>query len=111
MNKNSIIYAVLFLFFSVGALLQGFFSDWSVFAVASVLCSICLICYLSNKDKTLKMTWFPIILLLYSAMYILTIGYGIDREYAIIEAGRVVILLPLVILLMHLDREKDWPCI
>jgi O-antigen ligase len=104
MNKQSVLYFLVMSFFTVGAVWQGFFSEWSLFLVASILFVIgAIVCFTSRQ---IRVTWLHICLLLYVAMYFISIFYAVDRENSIIETGRVLLLVPLLGLLMSLDKER-----
>ncbi len=103
-NKQTVLYFLVMSFFAIGAILQGFIQDWSLLFAGSLLTLVgAILCLLSRQ---LRIAWLHLGLILYAAAYLITIVYAVDLEGSMIEAGRVALLVPLLGLLLSLDKEK-----
>lgn len=91
-------------FFAIGGLAQGFFFDWGLLGVGSLLllagAAYAWIC------SELRIAWIMVAVGIYALAYGLTIFYAVDVEHAAIEFGRVLLLVPLIGLFLTLDKKR-----
>lgn len=97
-------YVLLCVYFWVGALWQGYFSEIAFFSVNLIL--FAGVAVIIGLRRELTVSWVHLFILLFVAGYWIAVLYAVDVEQAILEAGRVSGLLPLSLLIMMIPDDR-----
>ncbi len=97
-------YIFLCVYFWVGALWQGYFSEIAFFSVNLIL--FAGVAFMIGLKRELTVSWVHLIIFVFVAGYWIAVLYAVDVEQAILEAGRVSGLLPLSLLIMMIPDDR-----
>jgi O-antigen ligase len=108
-------YVLLCIYFWVGALWQGYFSETAYFSMNLILFAGLAI--IVGLKRELIVSWVHLFIFLFVAGYWITVLYAVDVEQAVLESGRVSGLLPLSLLITMISDDqlkrvyRIWPWI
>ncbi len=97
-------YIFLCVYFWIGALWQGYFSEIAFFSVNLIL--FAGVAVMIGLKRELTVSWAHLFIFLFVAGYWIAVLYAVDVEQAILEAGRVSSLLPLSLLIMMIPADR-----
>ena len=112
---NRAVGAILWIYFWIGALWQGYFAETALLFSNLILFAGWLVVLFLKREIAFSRVHLLIFLIV--AMYWISVAYAVDAEQAILEASRVSALLPvsLMFLLLPADEVRNqcgiWPWI